>query len=167
MAYTIGKLSKAASVPIDTIRYYEKIGVLKPPVRLSSGYRIYSDKSVWQLNFVRNAQKLGFLLQEIRDLLLISNGESGSCIHVRDRLRQKLTEIDAKLRSMRLLRGTVKRDLKLCEEELHKVKKHEADSCPVLAELSTQLGPGDPALPILPVHLGGAHGGRPPGSVGA
>lgn len=132
----IGELSKATSVPIDTIRYYERIGVLKPAGRRSSGYRAYTEKSVEQLHFIRRAQRLGFSLQEIRDLLLLSSSSSGACVHVRDKLRQKLAEIDSKLRSLQELRRAVEQDLELCETKLHQVRAHAAESCPVLAELS-------------------------------
>jgi DNA-binding transcriptional MerR regulator len=136
-SYKIGELSKATSVPIDTIRYYEKIGVLKPAARRPSSYRVYTEKSVEELNFIRRAQKLGFSLQEIRDLLLLSGNSSGACVHVRDKLRQKVADIDSKLRSMQDLRKAVQRDLDLCESKLHHAKAHGAESCPVLAELST------------------------------
>ncbi len=135
-SYKIGALSKITSVPIDTIRYYEKLGVLKPLTRLPSGYRIYSDKSVQQLNFIRRAQKLGFTLREIRDLLILSNNESSACVHVRDKLQEKLTDIDSKLRSLQSLRREVQRDVDLCEKELRRAEAHEAESCPVLADLA-------------------------------
>ena len=135
--WTIGGLAKRASVPIDTIRYYEKEGLLKPVLRRPSGYRIYSDDSLQQLNFIRRAQMIGFTLREIRELLVLSHSDHGACSHVRDNLRQKLAEVDSKLQSLLLLRTELRRDLSLCEKKLHKREEHEADCCPVLRELSS------------------------------
>lgn len=134
--YKIGELSKATSVPIDTIRYYEKIGVLRPAGRRPSGYRVYTEESVEQLNFIRRAQKLGFSLAEIRDLLVLSGNHAGACVHVRDKLRQKVADIDAKLRALEDLRRAVQRDLDRCESRLKRARAHDVDRCPVLAELA-------------------------------
>ena len=69
----IGELAHAAGVRIDTVRYYERQGLLPPPMRLLSGYRFYAPSDVARLRFVRRAKALGFTLPEIRDLLALSS----------------------------------------------------------------------------------------------
>jgi MerR family copper efflux transcriptional regulator len=68
----IGTLAKRAGVGIDTVRYYERAGLLAPRARLASGYRRYSDLEVARLRFIRRAQALGFTLKEVRELLALS-----------------------------------------------------------------------------------------------
>ncbi len=94
---SIGKLAKSCSVKVDTVRYYGKVGLLKPLTRTQSGYRVYSIDSVERLRFIRKAQKLGFLLDEIRELLSLSDDQEADCGDIRDRARLKIDEIDKKI----------------------------------------------------------------------
>lgn len=71
-SYAIGQLARAAGVGIDTVRYYERSGLLEPAQRLASGYRRYGETELRRLHFIRRAQRLGFSLAEIKDLLAIS-----------------------------------------------------------------------------------------------
>jgi MerR family copper efflux transcriptional regulator len=72
-ALSIGSLAKQVGVKIDTIRYYEREGLLPEPARRASGYRSYGQGTVTQLRFIRRAKDLGFTLEEIRDLIALSN----------------------------------------------------------------------------------------------
>jgi len=67
----IGELSARSGIPIETIRYYERIGLLPPPNRTASGYRQYDETALKQLRFIKRAQELGFTLREIKDLLTL------------------------------------------------------------------------------------------------
>lgn len=94
---TIGKLAKACDVTVDTVRYYERMGLILPLDRTESGYRVYSSDSVKQLRFVRKAQSLGFTLEEIKELLALSEIPEKDCGDVRDKAQHKITEIDARI----------------------------------------------------------------------
>ncbi|PPC92670.1 MAG: MerR family transcriptional regulator, partial [Methylocystis sp.] len=80
---SIGELSKQSGVNIETIRYYEKIGVMPAPDRSASGYRLYGADHLKRLNFVRRSRRLGFSLDEIRGLLRLVDGHAYTCAQVR------------------------------------------------------------------------------------
>ena len=98
---TIGTVAKRAGVPIDTIRYYEREGLLPEPLRRASGYRSYNETAIRQLRFIRRAKDLGFTLEEIRDLLALSSDRRGGVKAVRKRTEQRLASIDARSRRSR------------------------------------------------------------------
>jgi DNA-binding transcriptional MerR regulator len=75
----IGQLAAEANVNIQTLRYYERRGLLSPPERLASRYRVYSQSAVQRVRFIRRAQELGFTLQEIGDLLTLWSDSARSC----------------------------------------------------------------------------------------
>jgi DNA-binding transcriptional MerR regulator len=83
--FRIGELAKWTHVPVDTIRYYEKLGLLAPAVRTRSGYRSFGPASAERLRFIRHAQGLGFTLEEIGELLELRLEPGGSCPEVRAR----------------------------------------------------------------------------------
>src|SRR5215471_13156617 len=88
----IGALSRRAGVGIDTVRYYERSGLLKPQARLASGYRRYSDLEVARLRFIRRAQALGFSLKEVRELLALSAARDVA--RVKRSAQVKLTDVE-------------------------------------------------------------------------
>ena len=94
---TIGKLAKTCGVKTDTVRYYERLGLLALPKRTESGYRKYNQESIRRLNFVRRAQALGFTLGEIRDLLDLSEKSEADCGDIRERAGQKIKDIKKKI----------------------------------------------------------------------
>jgi MerR family mercuric resistance operon transcriptional regulator len=94
---TIGKLAKTCDVKVDTVRYYERKGLLLPLERTESGYRVYSADSVKRLRFVRKAQSLGFTLEEIRELLELSDQPEADCADVREKAKDKITEIEKRI----------------------------------------------------------------------
>jgi MerR family copper efflux transcriptional regulator len=91
----IGSLAKRAGVSVDTVRYYEKRGLLAPQARLPSGYRRYNDVQVSRLRFIRRAQELGFTLKDIRKLLGLSQQRDVG--KVKRATQKKLTEVEARL----------------------------------------------------------------------
>jgi len=93
----IGKLAKAGHVNIDTVRYYERKGLLMPEDRTQSGYRQYSNDSIKRLKFIRKTQGLGFTLKEIKNLLDISAQEETDCADIRDYARRKIDEIKPRI----------------------------------------------------------------------
>ena len=100
----IGTLAKHAGVAIDTVRYYERQGLLPAPVRLASGYRDYTDGDVARLRFIRRAKALGFTLGEIGELLALSTRRDGDMAGMKSAAQQKLADVDAKLAELQRIR---------------------------------------------------------------
>ena len=92
-----GQLAKAADVNVETLRYYERRGLLPEPPRRASGYRIYPVDSVSRLRFIKGAQQIGFTLEEIQELLALRVNEEASKTDIRERAQDKVTQIDAKI----------------------------------------------------------------------
>ena len=134
--FRIGEVAAKSGVSIDTLRYYEKRGLLPAAPRTASGYRMYSPEIVERVLFIKQAQELGFMLDEI-STLLTTNGIS-DCLKLHDLLDAKLTELDARMRSMVEFREKLTRFLAECEVEL---KKHpDSAECPVVDEIAHTSG---------------------------
>jgi MerR family mercuric resistance operon transcriptional regulator/MerR family gold-responsive transcriptional activator of gol and ges genes len=101
--WTIGQLAKSVGVNIQTVRYYERLRLLGPSARLPSGYRIYGEVEERRLRFVKNAQALGFTLQEIAELLKLSFTSTARCGDIQRRAQAKLTHVEAKVRDLQAL----------------------------------------------------------------
>lgn len=101
-SYSIGKLARAANVSIDTVRFYEKSGLLSPATRRPSGFREYSDLDLRQLVFIRRARRLGFSVDEIGELLRL-NDESGFA-RISTVIAHKRAVVDARIDELRQLR---------------------------------------------------------------
>jgi DNA-binding transcriptional MerR regulator len=97
MTLTVSKLAARVGLTADTIRYYERAGLLPPPDRTESGYRAYEDDAVARLRFIKGAQRIGLRLQEIKELLDISDRGLCPCGHTEDLLRRRVSEIDAEI----------------------------------------------------------------------
>lgn len=98
--FTTGQLAKKAGVNIETIRYYERRGLLPKPGRRESGYRQYSDESVKRVQFIRHAKELGFSLKEIHELLSLRHDPGTPCSLVKKRAESKIEDIEAKIRTL-------------------------------------------------------------------
>ena len=107
----IGELAKTAGVTPDTIRYYEREGLLPAPRRKESGYRDYMPEVVDDLLFIKKAQSLGLRLRDVREVLEISSGGKPPCEHVRATVSARLAEVEKRLRELRALRGTLRETL--------------------------------------------------------
>ena len=101
--FTIGQLSRLADVNIETIRYYEKIGIIPHPPRNSSGYRIYSTPHLGRLSFVRRCRELGFSQPEVRKLLTLIDDHNYTCAEVRDITEKQLLTVKNKIKDLRKL----------------------------------------------------------------
>ena len=112
----IGDLASRMGVSTDTIRYYEKEGLLPVPRRADNGYRHYGPEAVDDLEFIRKAQVVGLRLNDIREVLDIVSGGSPPCDHVRSVLRERLDDVDRKLTELKALRTTLRRSLVRLED---------------------------------------------------
>ena len=110
----IGELATATATKVETVRYYEKIGLLPPPARTAANYRAYGGEHPARLSFIRRARDLGFTLEAVRELLTLSDDKTQSCEAVDSIARVHLTEIDRKVRDLKSLRSELTRVLGSC-----------------------------------------------------
>ena len=111
----IGEVAKQSSIGIETIRYYEREGLLAEPQRRPSGYRQYDQSVVSRLQFIRRSKELGFTLAEIKELLGLWFDANTRCEHVRQRAEQKVTDIEDKIRTHQKMKRSLKKVLSECE----------------------------------------------------
>lgn len=103
---TIGRIAELADVGIDTIRFYERRGLLPEPARTASGYRLYTADTIQRLEFIRRAKDLGFTLEEIIALLGLQDSQ-GSKAAVKELTRRKLEQIDSKMQDLTRMRDVL------------------------------------------------------------
>ena len=101
---TIGEVAKRAGVHVETLRYYERRGLIEEPPRTSSNYRMFPLESVRRIRFIKRAQELGFSLEEIGELLSLRAAPKAQCGDVRRRAEAKLDDIDEKMRDLRRMK---------------------------------------------------------------
>ncbi len=111
---TIGRLAREAGVNLETVRYYERRGLLPRPPRSASGYRIFPAEAARHLRFIRRARELGFSLGEIRELLSLRVAPAAKGADVRRRAQAKITGIEAKIRSLESMKKTLRELTKAC-----------------------------------------------------
>ena len=111
---TIGKLAKEAGVNVETIRFYERRGLLKRPTQPDEGWREYADSSVWAVCYIRQAQKLGFSLREIKKLRLTFEDRGTFCRSLHDALGAKLRQTDEEIQRLAVLKTELERTLFGC-----------------------------------------------------
>jgi DNA-binding transcriptional MerR regulator len=102
---TISKAAADAGVSPDTLRYYERVGLLAPPERSASGYRVYDASTAERVRLIKGAQGLGLSLDSIRDLLTMLDRGACPCGHTRELAEQRVTEIDAEILRLQGLRN--------------------------------------------------------------
>ena len=101
---TTGEVAAKAGVNIQTLRYYERRGLLAEPERRPSGYREYSPDAVRLIRFIKRAQELGFTLAEVEDLLRLRNDQQIACSEVKSAAEAKIHDIDEKIRRLRAMK---------------------------------------------------------------
>ena len=112
---TIGHLAKQAGVNLETVRYYERRGLLPRPPRSASGYRLFPAEASRRLRFIRRAQELGFSLAEIRELLSLRVSRNTTSAAIRTRTEAKIVDIDSKIRSLESMKKTLQKLTKACD----------------------------------------------------
>jgi MerR family Zn(II)-responsive transcriptional regulator of zntA len=130
--YRISDVAKKAGVTPDALRYYERFGVLPRAVRTAGGLRTYGDDVFPRVHFIQQAQALGLTLKDVKELVA-NEGRTGHqrCRRVRDLLKNRLTDVDARIKEMQVFRRTLRAHLDECERALEQDKP----VCPVMAEL--------------------------------
>lgn len=125
---TIGRVAAAAGVNVETIRFYQRLGLLAEPARPPGGVRRYGGESVSRLRFVKRAQQLGFSLAEIQRLLALEDPQS--CGKARSLAAEKLALVEARLADLSRMRDVLKELVARCDVRRGKV------ACPIIATLS-------------------------------
>lgn len=108
----IGEVAKQTGIGIETLRFYERSGLLDAPVRTEAGYRLYGTDALATLEFIKRAQMLGFTLTEIKRIIAESRSGESPCDEVRETVRQRLVELDERLRQMQLYRDALAKTLR-------------------------------------------------------
>ncbi len=108
----IGEVAKQTGIGIETLRFYERSGLLDAPVRTEAGYRLYGADALATLEFIKRAQMLGFTLTEIKRIIAESRSGESPCDEVRETVRQRLVELDERLRQMQLYRDALAKTLR-------------------------------------------------------
>jgi MerR family transcriptional regulator, copper efflux regulator len=130
-AMKIGQVAERGGVNLQTIRYYEREGLLPAPPRLSSGYRLFTEDTVRRVRFIKRAQELGFTLAEIRDLLTLRVDESRSSSEVRSVAEAKIADIDRKIRSLGAMKQALTHLTDRCSGH------GPASECPILESIDS------------------------------
>ena len=126
---TIGDVARQAGVGVETVRFYERQGLLEEPQRRASGYRQYDEEAVAVLRFIRRAKELGFTLKEIKGLLALRLDASATRAEVRQQARAKVTDIEARIADLQRMRDVLLKLIKKCHGD------GAATGCPILEAL--------------------------------
>ena len=129
MPKLIGQVAAAADVNVQTLRYYERRGLVVAVRRTSAGYRQYDDDAVAKLLFIKHAQSLGFSLQEIDELLALRVRHGDACDSVERKTRQKIELVASRIRDLQRMKRTLQRLAAAC------VSRRATDDCPILETL--------------------------------
>ena len=129
---SIGEVARRAGVGVETVRFYEREGLLEEPDRRESGYRQYTEEVVLRLRFIRRAKELGFTLKEIRELIALRRDPSATRADVRQQATAKITDIEAKIRDLQRMKEALLKLTVSCRG------RGSASSCPILEALDRQ-----------------------------
>jgi DNA-binding transcriptional MerR regulator len=110
----IGKLAERAATKVQTIRYYEEIGLIQPFTRTEGGHRLYSAEDIRRLKFIRHARELGFGIEEIRELLKLSDSPDMSCSAADHIANSHLAQVEIRLAKLKAMQKELKRMISEC-----------------------------------------------------
>ena len=130
--FTIGELAKQAKVHVETLRYYERRGLIPRPRRTVSNYRVYSSENLRRVKFIKQAQGLGFSLKEIKKLLALRATPRARCADVRTYAAHKIEDIEGKIRSLAHMRKTLEKLIAECSGD------GPVTQCPILESLDSE-----------------------------
>ncbi|MBI4479760.1 MAG: heavy metal-responsive transcriptional regulator [Acidobacteria bacterium] len=127
----IGVVARATGVSIHTVRYYERLGLLPPPQRTQSGYRVYGHTAEERLHFIRQAQALGFSLAEIKEIVRLKYSRQSPCNCVRGLLKQKLKQVERQMKELAQFRRALEAALNR-SERLPRLPHTASGICPII-----------------------------------
>jgi MerR family mercuric resistance operon transcriptional regulator len=123
---TIGKVAREAGIGVETVRFYERQGLLEVPARRQSGYRQYTPDAIARLRFIRQAQRLGFTLREIKELLALRLDPQATRAHVREQAAAKIADIDRRISELKRMKKALKPLVEACDGH------GRLEGCPIL-----------------------------------
>ena len=129
---TIGQAAKKAQVNVETVRYYERRGLMPEPPRRESGYRQYSEPDVTRIRFIKRAQTLGFTLKEILELLSLRVDPKTTCGDVKRRAEVKITDMEEKIRDLQKMKKALMKLAVSCRG------RGSTSECPILEMLGSE-----------------------------
>jgi Cu(I)-responsive transcriptional regulator len=127
---TIGKLAKKAGIGIETVRFYERQGLVAPPPRTEANYRVYPEEEVARLRFIKRAKALGFTLNEIKDLLALTHDPHATRADIKARTLAKMEDVNRKIHDLTRIKAALEHLAAECDGH------GSLEGCPILAALS-------------------------------
>ena len=128
-----GELARQAGVNVETLRFYEREGLLPEPPRRTSGYREYPPDTVQRIRFIQRGKELGFTLREIKGLLELRVDPDTTCVELRDRATDKLADVKQKIADLKAIERALKKLINTCSGS------GPVDDCPILKHLEREL----------------------------
>ena len=132
MALTIGELAKRSGMGLETVRFYERKGLIEDPPRTDSGYRQYPRDVVARIQFIKRCKELGFSLKEISELLSLRVDPDTTCADVRRQTKLKLADVEEKIRALRTIKAALDKLAASCSG------RGPTSECPILETLESQ-----------------------------
>ncbi len=126
---TRSQLAKKSGVNPETIRYYERLGLLPKALRSESGYRLFSEEDVKRIKFIKRAKELGFTLKEIKELLELRFETNGECSKVRQIAEEKLKDVEEKIKDLENIKRVLQELIKQCPS------KGSILNCPIITSI--------------------------------
>ena len=131
---TIGKVAERAQVTADSIRFYEREGLIRPAGKSESGYRLYTEEAIRRIEFIKQAQECGFSLADIRELLELRSTDSACCDDIYRVSVEKKLQLERKIKALAVMSQALTRLIDLCSHD-----RKSLDECPILGALETGL----------------------------
>ena len=128
---TIGRLAKQVGLGIETVRFYERQGLIEPPPRTESNYRIYPQEEVARLRFIKKAKSLGFTLNEIKELMFVRHDPHATKADIKDRTLAKIKDIEGKIADLTRIKAALEHLASSCDGH------GSLDECPILEALDS------------------------------
>ena len=132
--FTVGQLAKACDVRTDTVRYYERIGMIGEATRTEAGDRKFGETAAEQIRFIKNAKALGFSLEEIKQLLELANRGASDCAEIREFAEAKIKTLEKKIRQMHIIKRELEQLVAECPGEGIPI-----EFCNILAKMNSDL----------------------------
>lgn len=132
---TIGILAKKSDVTVETVKFYEKVGVLPKPQKPSSGFRTYPSEYVSRIHFIKRAQELGFTLREVKELLKLKVDKKATCGQVMKKTDEKILEVEKKIKDLKQMKKSLEQIRECCEDGTQTLT-----DCPILECFETTGG---------------------------
>lgn len=131
---TIGKVAEKAQVSADSIRFYEREGLIRPARKSESGYRLYTEEAIRRLGFIKHAQQCGFSLAEIRELLALRSDDRSCCDDIYRVAVEKKLQLETKIKALDAMSRALSGLIEICSHD-----RQSLDECPILGALEAGL----------------------------